>query len=422
MLLRRTLTPLLALSLGLFGCEADSVHTVDPGLVDAGFRAADRGEPDPVPLDVGFVETDAGFPPADAGIWPDAETPDLGIWPDAESPDLGIWPDAETLDLGIWPDAETPDAGLWPDAEPPDVGFPPDATPGVCPTPPRPAICPSPLTSTVVAAPPTRVVTFRASGASQLFLVPPGVTEIAVKLWGAGGGGCGPMSGGGGFVWVPHLAVTPGETLEIVVGGAGTCKIGPNPGGFGGGGDGSDHPNYGWSGAGGGRSALRRAGNELATAGGGGGAGYGWIAALGQPNGPAGDACSGPCGEGGDAPELGGGCGGWLDRGGTPGSGGTSNGAAGAAFLGAPGLPVQPSMSQCSGGGGGGYFGGGSGAHEWDRISGGGGGGSCWVPPGGTFEGARNGIAGGQSDSDYQAPVGMGSPGDGFDGMVVIRY
>ena len=264
MLLRRSLTPLLALGLTLCACENDSVHTVDPGLVDAGFLAADRGEPDPTPLDVGFVEADAGLPPADAGIWPDAGFPaaDAEIWPDAEAPDLGIWPDAEAPDLGIWPDAETPDAGLWPDAEASDVGFPPDATPGVCPTPPRPPVCPSTVTSTTRASEPTRVVTFRAAAASQTFVVPAGVTEIAAKLWGAGGGGCGPMSGGGGFVWIPHLPVTPGESIEIVVGGAGTCKIGPNPGGFGGGGDGSDHPSYAWSGAGGGRSALRRAGTE----------------------------------------------------------------------------------------------------------------------------------------------------------------
>ncbi len=48
----------MALGLGLFGCEKDSVLPVDPGQADAGFLQPDLGEQEPTPLDVGFAPTD----------------------------------------------------------------------------------------------------------------------------------------------------------------------------------------------------------------------------------------------------------------------------------------------------------------------------------------------------------------------------
>ncbi|HMV69196.1 MAG TPA: putative metal-binding motif-containing protein, partial [Myxococcota bacterium] len=67
------------------------------------------------------------------------------------------------------------------------------------------------------------------SGANQTFAVPAGVTSVQFKVWGAGGaGGAGsftghtPDGGGGGFV-SGTLAVTPGESLTIIVGGGGQC-------------------------------------------------------------------------------------------------------------------------------------------------------------------------------------------------------
>lgn len=139
---------------------------------------------------------------------------------------------------------------------------------------------------------------FRHTGMEEGFVVPAGVTQLTVKLWGAGGGtyaSSGPSSnspkalylgtnsaqsgGAGGFVQCT-IAVTPGERLGVVVGGGGASvpmiKNGPgafSPGGFGGGGDGLSANANGLScGGGGGRSAIRRDGQDIVTVGGGGGA------------------------------------------------------------------------------------------------------------------------------------------------------
>jgi len=64
-----------------------------------------------------------------------------------------------------------------------------------------------------------------ASFQNESFIVPSGVTEITVELWGgggSGGSGCGNSaggSGGGGGYVKATLSVTPGETLTIRVGG-----------------------------------------------------------------------------------------------------------------------------------------------------------------------------------------------------------
>ena len=80
---------------------------------------------------------------------------------------------------------------------------------------------------------------FDFTGAMQTWTVPPGVTEVSVRLWGAGGGGgTGASAGGGGGYTTGMLSVTPGETLSVMVGGGGNSKVGgaETQGSFGGGG------------------------------------------------------------------------------------------------------------------------------------------------------------------------------------------
>jgi hypothetical protein len=81
--------------------------------------------------------------------------------------------------------------------------------------------------------------TFTTSGS---FVVPAGVTSISAVAVGGGGGGAGgsdPTNGGGGggasaLAYVNNIAVTPGETLTVVVGSGGTAGAGSNVGTSGG--------------------------------------------------------------------------------------------------------------------------------------------------------------------------------------------
>ncbi|BBK29681.1 hypothetical protein STHU_03150 [Allostella humosa] len=88
------------------------------------------------------------------------------------------------------------------------------------------------------------------SAGSHSFVVPAGVTSINVKAWGARGGN----SGGYGGYTGGNIAVTPGETLTVIVSGGGVWTGGSSGSGGDGGGDakGAD------GGAGGGASGLRR--------------------------------------------------------------------------------------------------------------------------------------------------------------------
>jgi len=107
--------------------------------------------------------------------------------------------------------------------------------------------------------------------------VPPCVTQINVTAAGAKGGGA---VGGNGAVISATLTVTPGQTLNIYVGGMGSC--GNNSGGWNGGATGfaSNPANVSYNSCGGGgASDIRIGGNALANrvmvAGGGGGKGGG---------------------------------------------------------------------------------------------------------------------------------------------------
>jgi hypothetical protein len=71
--------------------------------------------------------------------------------------------------------------------------------------------------------------TFSYTGAIQTYTVPDGVTSIKVKCWGAAGGG---RNGGAGGYAGGTVSVTPGETIQVVVGQGG--RIGGNLGSGGG--------------------------------------------------------------------------------------------------------------------------------------------------------------------------------------------
>ena len=199
------------------------------------------------------------------------------------------------------------------------------------------------------------------SGSSTTFTVPAGITSINVTLSGAGGGGGNGFAqtgGAGGYV-SGTLAVTPGESLTLIVGGRGVTGSPPS-GGFGGGGLGGQAT---YSGGGGGRTAIQRAGADIVTAGGGGGAGQGNGAGFPYGNGGAG---GGTTGANGGVSANGGGGGGGQSSGGAGGSGG----GAGTGTLGAGGAGA----SGFNGGGGSGYWGGGGATGNQ-----GGGGGSSYV-------------------------------------------
>lgn len=224
---------------------------------------------------------------------------------------------------------------------------------------------------------------FTYTGSSQSWIVPPGVTAIAVDARGAqGAANSDGASGGLGGRVQATLSVTPGQTLDIYVGGAGFPNSGTTggSGGFNGGGRGGNNDNAGGAG-GGGASDVRIAGTRVVIAAGGGGAGGGGI-------------IQGGGGGGGSVGSNG--ADGTTSHGGTgatqlsPGNGGT--GAGGTCHTaGENGAFAQGGQgADCThggggGGGGAGFFGGGGG----EGTSGdgaGGGGGSSLIPSGGTPE------------------------------------
>jgi hypothetical protein len=214
----------------------------------------------------------------------------------------------------------------------------------------------------------------------QVFSVPDCVTEITVEAYGAQGGwgwntdisdSLGqPGLGGYARAAVP---VSPGEVLQVTVGGAGEYATSTDfgLGGFNGGGDGAPSPFAYFGGGGGGATDIRRGTaveDRLVVAGGGGG-GSGWCTAGtgkgGHGGGVFGDdglMCTVyPVGTGG-GPIAGG------DLGGVLGIGGSAESLAGA-------------------GGGGGYYGGGA-----SNGSGAGGGSGLTSSPGSSDELMENGV------------------------------
>ncbi len=219
---------------------------------------------------------------------------------------------------------------------------------------------------------------FNYTGASATWTVPNCVDTIYVTIAGAEGGG---TYAGEGAVLTGYLAVTPGQQIELNVGGEGGL---PN-GGWNGGGNGQTAngiTNY--SGGGGGASDIRflpyGINDRVVVAAGGGGMGGGNTDDDGGDggclNGFAGATTFGIGANGGTQFNAGGGGNPW-------GGGGTgNNGALGTGGNGAtdPCYNLGP-----GGGGGGGYYGGGGGGSDcWSfgSLGGGGGGGGSSLNPG----------------------------------------
>ena len=133
------------------------------------------------------------------------------------------------------------------------------------------------LTLSFVGLSQTQTLQFNYTGAMQTWIVPQCVTSIQVVAAGAKGGGA---VGGNGARITATIAVTPGQTLRIYVGGQGSC--GNNSGGWNGGGTGyaSNPANATYNSCGGGGATDLRIGgaalaNRVIVAGGGGGKGGG---------------------------------------------------------------------------------------------------------------------------------------------------
>lgn len=276
---------------------------------------------------------------------------------------------------------------------------------------------------------PTFLDSLNFTGGIQTWTVPCGVTSVNIEAYGAEGGagatGGNSATGGAGGLGggvSGTLAVTPGQIINIFVGGAGAIQTG----GFNGGANGGSANAGGGGGAtdirvngtaltdrvltAGGAGGGGRAGCETNTvAGGNGGAGNGTSGANGfdapTTNGVAGGGAGGTISVGGNA---GIGCGGFL---GAPGSvGATGNGGAGGAgqscccftFGSIPG----------GGGGGGGFIGGG----------GGGGGSAGTAGCSGNDKGAGGGGAGGSCDLSGVTNGVIGTPTRTGNGVVHIYY
>lgn len=231
--------------------------------------------------------------------------------------------------------------------------------------------------------------TFTYTGSSQSWVVPPCVYNISVEVAGAEGGGA---SGGNGAVVTANIAVTPGQTLEINVGGSGNCP------GAGWNGGGAGDPGTFVSCGGGGASDIRFSPYNLTdrviVAGGGGGQ------AGGTPTNAGGGAGGCATGVSGTGSYGGAGTGGTQTAGGTGGfpyAAPGTNGQNGSLGQGGAGGIDNCTSSASGGGGGGGYYGGGGGGPDCISLTsyiggGGGGGGSSLTPAGGNCtQGANNG-------------------------------
>jgi hypothetical protein len=296
--------------------------------------------------------------------------------------------------------------------------------------------------------------TFSYTGAQQTYVVPDGVNEVEIECWGAEGADRRSdqdwgLPGKGGYV-KGTLAVTPGETLNVYVGGkGGTPSTITGSGGAGGwnggaaGGGGSSSSGGDAAGGGGGASDVRQGGTALSNRKivGGGGGGYGA-----QGNSPGGSHPTGGFGgytagsQGGYRKTSGdvvgqGGFGGTQTAGGAGGAGGTGTnaedgkpGSAGSSGWGGGGGAAS-SGSGAGGGGGGGYYGGGGGGSgEHPKDGGGGGGGSSYIGgvTGGTYTNdTRTGhglIVITELNQAPNAPTGLSPDGVTIDRTVTQRF
>ena len=265
--------------------------------------------------------------------------------------------------------------------------------------------------------------TFAYTGADQSFVIPAGITSITACLWGAGGAGGYPVNGAGGpgaagGYSEGTIAVTPGETITLVVGGAGNITSGANthtPVVYGFGGRGYVGSHNGAGGAGGGLAGLFRGSvdqsNALIIAGGGAGGG-GYFTS----NNIAG-AAGGLLGLDGGDPESG--------TGGTQTAGGT---AASVQYAGQAGSALQGGNGgHICGGGGAGYFGGAGGGHvggSGRTASGGGGSSFLGTTTDSSTQAGSNVTPPYQSSDKYVAGVGVGGAANTVGGpaLIVVSY
>ncbi len=248
-------------------------------------------------------------------------------------------------------------------------------------------------------------ITFTCPTTVTTWTVPAGATSILVDVIGATGGrnavDATPYAGytlihrgGNGARVQATLAVTPGQVLNVYVGGAPPTAVRgtATPGGFNGGGSSNLGPatlvipNM-TGGGGGGASDIRIGGTALANrvvvAGGGGGAGGNYftppgtvpapppVVVINTDRGGDGGGITAEAGSTGPSPGTIGGPG--TGAGGTAAAGGAGGG--GAATNGALGVGGAGRNNTAGGGGGGGYYGGGG--ADWE----GGGGGSSYTDP-----------------------------------------
>ncbi len=247
--------------------------------------------------------------------------------------------------------------------------------------------------------------TFSATGSLQSFVVPTGVTSVTIDANGAGGGG-GNGVGGTGASLTGTYAVTPGDTLAVIVGKGG---IGTAAAGAGGGGgsfvyDSTTSTLLIAAGGGGGGSSLGNATSEAATTttngGNGGNNGFGGNAGNGG-------LATGTAGAGGGVVTAGANAtlnsstalGGGVTTATGGGAGGAADGTINAGGYGGGG----GGGSSTAGGGGGGYSGGGGGGYD----SGGGGGASFSV---------------GTASSNGPGGAGGATGASGTDGTVTIVW
>jgi len=248
----------------------------------------------------------------------------------------------------------------------------------------------------------TETMSFGYTGEADSFAVPADVCSIEVDAFGASGndeegGTQTPLgfavsgdesdiaAGGLGGRATATIAVTPGATLVVNVGGQGGGSAESSMGGFNGGADGGGIDNS-EAGGGGGASDVRAAGGTLAdrlvVAGGGGGGGAEGDGVGGDGGGTSGD-------DGADSGDGSSGGGGGTQTAG--GAGGPEDASAGDGELGLGGVGGDGDFeNDGGGGGGGGHYGGGGGAGDTEENEsddgGGGGGGSGFGPTGVTFE------------------------------------
>ena len=221
----------------------------------------------------------------------------------------------------------------------------------------------------------TKTVVFNYTGTNQQWVVPLGVTQVFIDVFGAQGGtSITPGNGGLGGKMRAVINVTPGETLLLMVGGQPTSRLAVYGNGGNGGSNSANVSNQ--SMAGGGMSGVFRTSitmaNAIMIAGGGGGGARSRVGGAG----------GGLTGGVSNDDNFRGGKGGTQSAGGAAGTQSpdpnTIAPTAGTLGAGGVGGTISTGTWTSGGGGGAGYYGGGGGAGG-GNFYGAGGGGSSWA-------------------------------------------